>query len=335
MKYVALYWGVMIIGYLLGYKNRTAQIGKRLAEIIIMSSVSILVLIMGLRMGSNQAVIDNVGSIGLVALIITFALWAGAVIAVTIARKIMGIDKWGFFNGDNTPEEDCALDDLEDKTSWEEETRGSKDILTILIVISVLTGLAIGFFFIRKVFTTAQIGGFSNVTSTLLVIGLCIMISFIGYSMGLSGTIINELRKIGARVFVIPVAVILGTTVVAMVLGMVLPSLTVRESLAISYGYGWYTYAPIAISNAGHEIAGAISFMHNVIRELGGIVLIPILASKIGYIESTTLPGIAAMDVCLPIITKATREEIIAYAFAIGLVEELATTIMVPLMIGA
>ena len=113
--------------------------------------------------------------------------------------------------------------------------------------------------------------------------------------MGLSGTIIGQLKKIGGRVFVFPAAVILGTTVFCILLGLVLPMITVRESLAIGYGYGWYTYAPIAISNAGHEIASAISFMHNVFRELGGIVLIPILAGKIGYIEATGLPGIAAM----------------------------------------
>jgi len=334
MKYVALYWGVMIIGYLLGYKNRKAQTGEAFANMMMLICVSFLVFIMGLRMGSNQQVIDNLSTIGWISLLITVVLWIGTVLSITMARKIMGIDKWGFIKGQDTPEEEVAAD-IEELEIREEENSGSNNVMTWAILISVAIGLAAGFFYIRKSFDAGQMACFSSITGILLTVVLSLMITFIGYAMGLSGTIIGQLKKIGGRVFVFPAAVILGTTVFCILLGLVLPMITVRESLAIGYGYGWYTYAPIAISNAGHEIASAISFMHNVFRELGGIVLIPILAGKIGYIEATGLPGIAAMDVCLPIIQKVTREEIIAYAFAIGLIEELITTVMVPLMIGA
>ena len=85
---------------------------------------------------------------------------------------------------------------------------------------------------------------------------------------------------------------------------------------------------------AGHEIAGAISFLHNVLRELIGIILIPILARRVGYIEINVLPGIACMDVAMPIVRQATRDGIIAYAFIIGFFEELTATFLLPGIIG-
>ena len=61
----------------------------------------------------------------------------------------------------------------------------------------------------------------------------------------------------------------------------------------MGFGFGWYTFAPVTITGAGHAMAGAVSFMHNVIRETCGIILIPVLAKKIGYIEVCDLPGVA------------------------------------------
>lgn len=335
MKYVVLYLGMMLIGYAIGGKRRGKASNDTLVNLLLLISVSILVFMMGARMGANQEVVDNIGSIGWISLLITVALWIGAVVAITCARKIMGIDKWGYIGGNDTPEEDCAVDELEAKVVSTEENAGDNDIMTKAILVCIAAGILVGFFYIRKELTQEQIDSFYNVTGYLLTIFLCMMVFVIGYGMGLSGTIVEELKGIGARVFAIPAAVIVGTTIVAIIVGFVLPQINVRESLAISYGFGWYTYAPVAIANAGHEIAGAISFLHNVIRELGGLVLIPLLAKRVGYIEVTSLPGIAAMDICLPIIQRATREEIIAYAFAVGLIEEVATTVLVPIIIGA
>ena len=74
--------------------------------------------------------------------------------------------------------------------------------------------------------------------------------------------------------------------------------------------------------------------MHNVMRELLGILLIPIIAKKIGYIETVSLPGAAAMDVCLPVVEKATRGDIAVYSFISGVVLSIAVPILVGLVAG-
>lgn len=88
------------------------------------------------------------------------------------------------------------------------------------------------------------------------------------------------------------------------------------------------------ITEAGHAVAGAISFMHNVIRETLGIIIIPLAAQKIGYIEATAIPGVAAMDVCMPIVERSCNQETIVYAFCIGASMSLPVPLLVPWIIG-
>jgi uncharacterized membrane protein YbjE (DUF340 family) len=51
-------------------------------------------------------------------------------------------------------------------------------------------------------------------------------------------------------------------------------------------------------------------------------------------VECTSLPGAAAMDVCLPIVEKATAPNITIYSFITGVVLSISVPIMVPLIIG-
>ena len=89
------------------------------------------------------------------------------------------------------------------------------------------------------------------------------------------------------------------------------------------------------ILQAGYPVASAISFLHNVIREIAGIIGIPFIAQKIGYVEACAVPGVAAMDVCMPIVERSAREDTVVYSFGIGLLMCLSVPIIVPLVIGA
>jgi len=63
-------------------------------------------------------------------------------------------------------------------------------------------------------------------------------------------------------------------------------------------------------------------------------VLIPVIARKVGYIETVSLPGAAAMDVCLPIVEKATKSHIAVYSFVSGVVLSVAVPVMVSFCMG-
>ena len=75
----------------------------------------------------------------------------------------------------------------------------------------------------------------------------------------------------------------------------------------------------------------AVCFLANVMREVFAILTIPLVARRIGFVESVALPGAAAMDTVLPVVIGATHERITIYSFTSGVILSLA----VPLLVSA
>ncbi len=328
MAYIVLYWGAMALGYFTGSRQRHNSGKFRFLSALMLVCIALLVFLMGIRMGSNEEVIQNLGNIGVQALIITVVLMTVTVLGVTLTRKILGMDKFGLL----PKERDMHTASVDSAEEEKEETKTSHT-MTWVIVIFVAIGLLAGYFFVRV--NVDDLDHFNEIIGGIMTAGITLLLGAVGLDMGLSGTVARHLKTIGFRVVAFPIAVIVSTVAAGVVLGLCFESLTVRESLAICFGFGWYTFAPVTITNAGHVIAGAVSFMHNVFRELSGIILIPVLARKIGFIEVTSLPGVAAMDICIPIVEKVTRADIIVYSFAVGMVEGLLVPLLVPVFIGA
>ncbi len=330
MAYVLLYLTCMIICYFVASKLRNhREILSKIINVVTLASVFMLVLMMGMRMGSNEEIIASLGTIGLQAFIFTIVVVIGGVFSVMAARKLLGIDKLGRLKAQAKGHDEIAESEAEADT---EEGGGSAALMTWLIIIAVVLGLLFGYFYLRV--NVADIDGFNDKVGNVMTLGLCIMIGSIGFDMGLSGTVIAQVKHIGFRVLIFPAAVIVGTAVSSVIISFFLP-LSVRECIAIGFGFGWYTFAPVAISSAGYVMAGAVSFMHNVFRETFGIILLPILAKKIGYIEACSLPGVAAGDMGLSLVEKALRPDIVVYSFAIGMSESILIPLLVTMAIGA
>ncbi|MDO4177094.1 MAG: hypothetical protein Q4D99_06445, partial [Bacillota bacterium] len=77
MKLLALYWSFMIIGYILANRLAARDIHMSWIQKAMMITIYVLCLIMGLRMGINEQVTSNLGSIGIMSLIVTIFCVAG------------------------------------------------------------------------------------------------------------------------------------------------------------------------------------------------------------------------------------------------------------------
>lgn len=196
--------------------------------------------------------------------------------------------------------------------------------MTAGILISVVLGVLGGAFVLPQIFL--------DISGNLLIIGLCFLLFFVGIDLGKDGTVAASFKKVGPRVLIFPFMVIAGTLLSAFLVSFFLP-FTGRESMAVSAGFGWYTLAPIILAEYSTELS-ALSFMYNVMREILGIILIPFVAKYIGFVECTSLPGSASMDVCLPIVEKSTAPDIAIYSFITGLILSIAVPILVPILVG-
>lgn len=327
MSDLALYLAMAVVGFFCGSRLREHQRLIQWTGRLQTVAIIILIFAMGMRMGSNQEVIDNLNSIGLYALIMTISIIIFSVAAMTGARKIMRIDRFGNLRDKQA----SAPEDSQDAGS-EESNEKKLNSMTVIILLCVAGGLAFGHFIVPEIFSDME--AFGGLVGTMINVGLCVLLYFVGFDMGVDGTALQHFRQVGLRVLIFPAAVMLGTLVGAAVCVPFLSWISLREALAIGGGFGWYTFAPGIIMEAGLVTASAVSFMHNVMREFISVLIIPLVAKKIGYLEAMAVPACSSMDVCLPLIERSTRGDIAMYSFISGVVQSAAVPIVVPLVLG-
>lgn len=324
MKQLAMYWSAMVIMYVIASKLRNRKENFKWVGEAINVPIYVLVLLMGLRMGANKEIVDSLGTIGVQSVIVSVLVIGCSILGVILMRAVLKMDRYGNVGADRVP------NGQKPEKAAEANVAGIRS--TIIIGGLVAIGMAVGYFLIYKKYSVQD--AFLEKSDPAITVLLIILLAFVGFSLGLDGSVFGNIKKAGARVFLFPLAIVAGTIVGGVIYGLI-SSLSIREGVAVAAGFGWYTYAPNIIAQAGYPVASAISFLHNVIREVVGIIGIPFFATKIGYIEATAVPGIAAMDVCMPIIEKYARKDTVVYGFATGLLMCILVPVIVPLMIGA
>ena len=315
-------WSALAVMYIVAVKLRDHKENLRWIEQVMNILIYALVFMMGLRMGCNQEIVDSLGTIGVQAVIITVLTIGMSMLGVTLVRRILKMDRYGNVCDDR------ITDHKGSSGKAESNVAGIRS--TIIIGGLVAVGMLIGYFLIYKKLEVQE--EFLVRSDPWLTACLVLLLASVGFSLGLDGTVFKYIRKAGAGIILFPMAAVLGSVIAGVIYSLISP-MSLRESIAIAYGFGWYTYAPNVIAQAGYPVASAVSFLHNVLREVIGIIGIPFLAQKIGYIESTAVPGVAAMDVCMPIVERNCREDTVVYSFCTGLLMCLTIPVVVPLVI--
>lgn len=289
--------------------------------------IMLLIFSMGLNMGSNDEILQNLNKIGLYALIFTLFIFVFSVGTVSITRRFLGIDRYGHIKGSVSDSLDKPDTELAAQPPAEEQS-GNHMVWFILAALCI--GSACGYFLPGMgVITLEQIGGFCDV---IIGYGLFLLLFLIGMGFGMEEGMMDDIKAAGLRILAIPVATLVGTLLGAFVCAMILP-VSLGEGLAIGSGFGWYSMAPVLIMEKGFVTASAVSFMHNLMREVLSLVLIPIVAKHVGYVEVCGMPGCGAADVCLPIVAKSTNSQTSIYSFVTGMLIGIPVPVLVPLFL--
>lgn len=323
MADVIMYLSFCVIGYVIGIPLRKIKDKLHWVGMAQSAAVIALVFIMGVRIGSNEQIVGNLGSYGLYSAIYTLVILFMSALAVSIVRRVLKMNRYGLVVKN-------SIDNVQKEQKDEKQPGGKIDKMTLLIVGGVIAGILVGYFVCGAIFTNEA--AFEAGLSLAITIGLCVLLIFVGLDLGIEGQVINNFKNAGLRILALPVAIALGTMAGAVVCSVLLP-VSMGESLAIGCGFGWYSLGAGILMDAGYMTAGAISFMHNVMREVFSIILVPIVARYIGYVEAIALPGAPGMDVCLPIVERSTSGTVAVYSFISGLALSLSVAILVPLFL--
>lgn len=324
---IILYLTVTIIGYFIGTRLRKIESEFKWLAPVQSASTCFLLFFMGTRIGSNREVVENLGTIGLQSFSVTIVIFITTILTLSIARRLMGFNKYGELKSKEEIKENIKSP----KETNEERKSNGFDAMTFLIIGFVILGILAGHFFVRKIFTNYDT--FELTSSILIKVGLCSLLVFVGIDLGIEGTVVANFKKSGIRIIIFPFITCLGALIGGLVSFLIIP-LTLKESLAVSSGMAWYSLAPIIILDAGHVTASAISFLHNVMRELIAVIIVPFVAKYVGYIEATGTPGAPGMDICLPVVERSTNSTMAIYTFISGVICSLLVPVLVPLFIN-
>ena len=324
MTYLLLYLAVTVIGYFIGARlKKQNKVWKWVGPLQTLVII-ILVFIMGSRIGASEEIVSSLGTIGLISFVFTLVIMFVTVVAFTLVRRLMGFDRYGRRGVAKAAAEAVEASESDAKAAADEAVKPRLNSLTIIMVIFVAAGIAAGYLFLPESFVA--------VSGTLLTITLCMLLVLVGIDIGTEGTIVTNFKSAGWRVVVFPFV-----SIGAMIFGSIIASMflpfSVQDGVCIGSGLGWYSLASAMLIEYSAEVS-AISFMHNVIREIIGILLIPTCAKRLGYIECYCLPGASSMDVCLPIVEKATDSSIAVYSFVNGVVLSAAVPVLVSIFMS-
>lgn len=196
--------------------------------------------------------------------------------------------------------------------------------MSIKIILSILIGILSGYYILPN--------NFYQHTDLIIDVGLCILLFFVGIDIGRNKDIFNKIKRMGLKIVLVPIMIIIGT-IAGSIIGGYIIGMPYKEAGAVGAGFGWYTLSAMMLANYSTELS-ALAFLTNVFREIIALIIIPVVAKNIGYVESIAPAGATAMDTSLPIISKFTDSETTIIAFITGACLSSSVPIIVSIMIS-
>jgi len=90
-----IYIGMLIVGILIGYKEISHKKFLEKINYLQLGALILLLFVMGIRIGSDEKVINSIGEIGIKACIISISSILFSILTVFIYRKCMKLNKKG------------------------------------------------------------------------------------------------------------------------------------------------------------------------------------------------------------------------------------------------
>lgn len=190
------------------------------------------------------------------------------------------------------------------------------------VAVSLVGGLLFGYLFLDT--------GVKDTLDLILMSALDVMIFIAGIEIGRNRGILKRICNLHSALLAlaIPLAVACGSICGALLLGHI-AGLSAYDSLLVGGGLGWYSFSSVVISAMYSTEIGTVAFLANMMREISGFFLIPLLV-RVHKFLALAPSGAATMDSGLPVVIKYTNLHVGMYSFINGLV----LTLIVPVLIS-
>ncbi|MBX0298190.1 lysine exporter LysO family protein [Haloarcula nitratireducens] len=307
----------LLIGSVSGYYSsydRTQEIGDG----IVFTGLAILLISIGAQLGGNTQILQDVTTIGGAALVLCLGSVIGSIICVYLLATITSsVDSRFAVSDRNTTTQQSSPTELEaDGFDWK---------IMSLIFVSLIVGFGLATIGLPEYVITSVVS-ISDPALLALLFG-------VGVTVGDDTEALRQIRSIGWSVLLIPVAVAVGSILGGILFGVSI-DMPVTHAAAVAAGFGWYSYAGVVVVDLGGLKLGTIAFLANLFREIVTFFVLPVIAKYLGGVTSIAPGGATTMDVTLPLIQRVSGERFVLPALINGLVLAVATTVLVPTILG-
>lgn len=321
-----MYLGFAALGYFIGSVLRSKKeyfswLGKLLTFVVFS-----LITCMGYKIGSSESIINDIMEIGVNSVILTVVPLVFTIVALSITRRLVGYNA----KGELVPKEE-----RQKLRSGKDSVKTGKTIIpktTFLYVAGVIAGFVFGYVMVVRTGIIDFEKGYS-VVGIYITYALYMMVFLVGMDLGFDGNAPKLIKQAGVKTLIFPVVVGIAT-LIGVFACTIFMDYDVHDSLMIGGTFCWYSLAPNIIIDGGYVETGAVAFLSNFFRVILTLITVPIVAQKIGYVETTGMAVAASMDVCIGTIEASTNKTCAIIAFVTGAVYTVVIPVSMPIIVS-
>lgn len=301
--------GIIIGGIPIGWMFRHRSFVVCAVTNALFWTVRIMLFLLGLSIGTDDALISQIRNFGLYAACISTCSVAGCFFAAWLLGKYV------------FPEYAAAR--------GEKHTgKSNADLGSFVALGFFIAGIATGWIRMLP----------QSMAAADAVTGVLFMLLFLaGMSVGFDLKALGIVRELRFRIVLVPLGVVAGTLLGSAIAWAILSrffSYALPEALAVGAGFGYYSLATVIMTRLGDPVLGSIALLSNMIHEALALVVSPLLVRFTGRLGPVLAGGAAAMDTCLPVIAKASGERCAVLAVFSGMCLTLLVPFIVPFLMA-
>lgn len=198
------------------------------------------------------------------------------------------------------------------------------------IILLILAALAVGI-----------LAGVSGITppavsaslETLIMVMLCLLLFVIGLDMSQNKAVLEQIRRIGWKMMLLPVFIAAGSVLGALIAGVMM-GMDPGYAMAIGAGFGWYSLSGVMLTGLVGAQIGTMALLSNVFREMLSIVIMPLVVRYFGKLAAIAPGGATTMDTTLPIVVRYAGSEMSVISFVSGFTLSMLVIVLVPFFAG-
>ena len=306
--------GLFVAGIIAGIPLRGRKQTLKIVDNLVMVAVFALLFFLGISVGTDPRVVNNISTLGWQAAAISMGAIAGSLL---LARVVAS-----FFpeSSPSTPAEESSPQS--EKGSRFKRLIKSQSLWIILIFIAGTIGALYDVL-------PEKWGDDSVATGTLYV-----MMVLVGASIGADPRAWEILKRTSFHILLVPLLVVAGSLGGSLLVSLWLENMDIANGMAIGAGFGYYSLSAIFIGQISGSEMGVVALLANIIREVFTLMAAPFLVRWFGKLGAIASGGATAMDTTLPVIVKATGKDYAIISIFSGVVLSILVPILVPLILG-